>query len=178
MNGRHGRPVMTRLLAVLALGVWAGAAVAQKSSEREYESDAGRYTVTFPAKPSKKEDDRTVATAGGNLVVVTTRCEANGVIYSVAYTDYPTSFREVNASRILEGVVSGMKGDSKDATATELSDGEHSGRLVGVNSGENAMRAKVLLVGQRLYLVQVSGRKKAVATDATDKFLSSFVLDK
>lgn len=169
---------MTRLIAVLALGICAGAALAQKTTERGHVSDAGKYSVVFPAKPNKTEDDRTVATAGGNLTVVTTRCEVSNVVYSVTYTDYPDSFREVNAGRVLDGVVAGMKGDAKDATSTELTEGESVGRLVSVYSGENGMRAKVVLVGQRLYLVQVSGKKKAVATDATDKFLNSFVLAK
>ncbi len=165
------------LAALLALAV-GGSVFAQKTTSGHV-SDAGKYSVVFPVKPSKLEDDKSLSTAGGTLTLVTTRAEVNGVTYSVTYTDYPDTIRDVSPAVILDGVVNGMKGSDGEATAkqelTGLADGA-SGRVVTITARENSVRAKVVYTGRRLYLIQVCGKKDAVKVTAADEFLSSFVL--
>jgi hypothetical protein len=170
---------MARGLAVLACGFLAGAALAQKSNTAEHVSNAGKYSVVFPLKPSKVDADKSLATAAGNLAVVTSKAETSGAVYSVTYTDYPTAFREVSPARILEQVVAGMKGTDGEVSWTDdfTLDGA-TGRQVNIVAGENMVKAKVVLADTRLYLVQVSGKKEAVKGRAGDDFLASFALRK
>lgn len=169
---------MTRLLAVLVVGVWAGVAFADKKpSATDYTSEGGRYSVTFPAK--MKDNAEPVATSAGNLTVVTSRGEFGGAVYSVTYTDYPATFGIVAPKDLLDGVVNGMKGsDGKVTTTEQLTVGPAKGRSVTITAGENTVRAKVLLLDDRLYIVMVSGKKDTTRTAEADKFLDSFALTK
>lgn len=171
---------MTRLLAVLAVGVLAGIAVAERPPPGpvEHKSDTGRYTVTFPARSAPASVDKELATSAGNLTVWTTKGESAGAVYAVTYTDYPESFGIVNPKEILEGVVNRMKGDDGKATVDDTTLEGVSGKVVTVTAGENVVRAKVFLVEQRLYIVTVSGKKETTRGDAPDKFLSSFAFTK
>ena len=171
---------MTRLLAVIILGLWSGVALADKKpTPTEYTSEGGRYSATFPAKVSTKDDSEQVATSAGNLSVVTSRCEAGGAVYSVTYTDYPTSFGIVSPKDILDGVVNGMKGsDGKVATTEDVVVGVAKGRSVTITAGDNTVRAKVLLIDERLYIVMVTGKKDTTRVPEADKFLDSFTLTK
>lgn len=163
------------VLLVLAVG---GTAFAQKNTSG-YVSDAGRYSVVFPAKPNKVEDDKSLSTSGGTLSIVTTRAEIGGVTYSVTYTDYPDSIRDVSPGVILDGVANGMKGSdgevSGKAELTGLPTGV-SGQAFTITAKENTVRAKVVYSGRRLYLVQVCGKKDAVKGGVAEEFLSSFAV--
>jgi hypothetical protein len=151
---------------------------AQKSASGHV-SDAGRYSVVFPQKPTKLEDDKPLSTTGGTLTIVTSRAESNGLVYSVTYADYPDAIRGVSPSVILDGVVNGMKGPDGEVSAkgelTGLS-ADTTGRAVTIVARENCVRAKVIYTGQRLYLVQVCGKKEAVQGKAADDFLASFAV--
>ncbi len=170
---------MRKLLAVFVLGLVVGTAVAEKPTPTGHVSDAGKFSVVFPAKPLKLDADRQVATAGGNLTVVTSKYESGAVVYSVTYTDYPESFKEVSAAELLKGVVSGMKGADGQVSSDEKFDVTGgAGRSVSITAGDNVVRAKIYLTGRRLYLVQVSGKKDGTKGKAADDFLASFNLTK
>jgi len=170
---------MRTLLATLVVGVGVGTAFAEKPTSTGHVSDAGKYSVVFPAKPTKVDADKAVATASGNVTVITSKYESGNVVYSVTYTDYPESFKEVSPTRLLDGVVNGMKGTDGDLRATESFDVEGgAGRSVTILAGENVVRAKLYLQGRRLYLVQVSGKRDATNGKTADDFLASFHLAK
>jgi hypothetical protein len=179
MKADRRRFSMRTLLAVLVVGVGVGTALADKPTAAGHVSDAGKYSVVFPAKPTKVDADKAVATASGNLTVITSKYESGNAVYSVTYTDYPESFKEVIPSRVLDGVVNGMKGTDGQLLGSETFDVEGgAGRSVTISAGENVVRAKVYLTGRRLYLVQVSGRKDTTKGKAADDFLASFHLTK
>lgn len=178
---------MTRCLAVLVCVVFAGAALAQKTNTHGHVSDTGKYSVVFPVKPSKVESDKSIATAAGNLTLMTSKAEGNGVVYSVTYTDYPEAFKDkdVQPARLLDGVMNGMKGtdgqltgglplEVKDETGQVMKDG--TGRQFTINAGSNQVRVQLYLVGRRLYVVQASGKAVATQARAADEFLASFQL--
>ncbi len=170
---------MRTVLAVLVLVLGVGTALADKPTTSGHVSDAGKYSVVFPGKPTKLDSDKAVATAGGNLTVITSKYESGSAVYSVTYTDYPESFKEVIPSRVLDGVVNGMKGADGELLGSDVIDLDGgAGRSVTISAGENQVRAKVFLSGRRLYLVQVSGRKDATRGKSVDDFLSSFHLTK
>ena len=170
---------MRRILAGLILVVGAGTAVADKPNTTGHVSDAGQFSVVFPTKPTKTDSDKSVSTAAGNLTVVTSKCESNSVVYSVTYTDYPESFKDVIATRLLDGVVTGMKGTDGQVIGDEkLTVEGGTGRSVTIAAGESLVRAHLYLCGRRLYLVQVSGKKEATKGKTADEFLTSFHLTK
>jgi hypothetical protein len=164
---------------VFALGVLTGTALAASPPKpKDYTSEGGGYSVQFPGSSVKVEDDKApVATSAGNLKVVTAKCESNGVIYSVTYTDYPDTFGVVSTKEVLDGVVAGMKGSDGTVKATDITESEVSGRAVTVTAGDNLVRGKVFLDGRRLYLVMACGKKGAVQP-AADKFLDSFAFSR
>lgn len=165
------------LATLMALAV-GGAVLAQKTTTSGHVSDGGKYSVVFPVKPSKVEEEKALSTSGGTLSIVTTRAESSGVMYSVTYTELPETLRDVSPSAILDGVVTGMKGtDGEVSTRVELTglSGGATGRQVTITAKDNGVRAKLVLVGRRLYLVQVCGKKDAVNGKTAEDFLSSFV---
>lgn len=168
---------MRNWLGLVAVLLSVGVATAEKPSQTGVVSEAGRYSVVFPTKPAKTDSEKKLATAGGNLTVVTSRTESSSVVYSVTYTDYPPSFKEVSASELLKGVINGMKGN--DGIVSGEADFEvpgGSGRVFTITAGDNLVRGKVALAGNRLYLVQVSGKKDVAKEKAADEFLTSFVI--
>ena len=172
---------MQKLLAVFVLGLGVGAAMAEKPTATGHVSDAGKFSVVFPAKPTKLDGDKQLATAGGNLTVYTSKYETVDAIYSVTWTDYPESFKEVSASKLLDGVVGGMKGadgKAEDDKPFDVTGGVGRSVTLAVKDSGNVVRAKLYLTGRRLYMVQVSGKKEATKGKAADDFLASFCLSK
>lgn len=168
---------MRTLLAVLVVGTGVGHALADKPASSGHVSDSGKYSVVFPGKPAKVDTEKVVATASGNLTVFTSRHESGSAVYSVTYTDYPETFKEVSPGRLLDGVVAGMKGDDGKVVETESLEVEGGvGRSVTITAGDNRVRVKAYVVGRRLYLVQVSGRTDVTKGKVADEFLSSFHL--
>lgn len=170
---------MRRWYAIVVLALCAGVAIADKPSISKFITEAGRYSVEFPTRPSKLDADKSLATSGGNLTVVMSKAEKDGIVFSVTYTDYPESFNNVSASRILDGVIDRMKGDDGQVSGDggfEVDGG--SGRAVTITAGENVVKSKVALVGRRLYLVQACGKKEPMRGRSVDDFLASFRLTK
>jgi hypothetical protein len=168
---------MRNWLGLVAVLLCVGVATADKPVQGGVVSEGGRYSVVFPTKPSKTDSEKVLATAGGNLTVTTSRSESSSVVYSVTYTDYPMAFKEASAAELLKGVVNGMKGN--DGTVSGEADFDVPGgvgRVFTITAGDNLVRGKVALVGNRLYLVQVSGKKDAAKVKPADEFLSSFVI--
>ncbi len=172
---------MRKLLAVIVLGLCVGVVSAEKPTANGHVSDAGKFSVVFPAKPTKLDGDKQLATAGGNLTVYTSKYETGDAIYSVTWTDYPESYKEVSASKLLDGVVNGMKGTdgkSEDDKPFDVTGGAGRSVTITVKDSSNVVRAKLFLSGRRLYMVQVSGKKDATKGKAADDFLASFCLTK
>lgn len=170
---------MRRWLVIVVVALSASAVLADKSSLSKFSSETGKFTVDFPSRPNKTDSDKSLATASGNVTVVTSRAEKDGAVYSVTFADYPESFYGVSATHVLDGVIEGMKGKDGEVSGTSSFDVDGlPGRTATITAGENVVKAKVLLAGRRLYLVQVCGKKEAVRARAADDFLSSFRLEK
>ena len=145
-------------------------------------SPVGRYTVRFPRLP--KTDTKELAVGNGVTVpVVTAKADGkDGLVFAVVYADYPPEFREVSADKLLAGVRDGLKGKdgilTRDKPITFGAD-KLPAREVTVEAGKNAhnaVRAVLVLSGQRLYQVMVTGPKDAVGKKPADEFFKSFEL--
>ena len=100
------------VLAVVAAGVLASAAAGKDPEWKRYESEAGRYSASWPAKP--KDDTKTVRTPAGDLKVVTKAASPESdLTLSVTYTDYPPNYADLDRERLLDAVRNGLK--TKDA---------------------------------------------------------------
>jgi len=170
---------MRRWLVVVVLALSAGVVLADRSSVSKYASESGKFSIDFPTRPNKTDSDKSLATASGNVTVVTSKAEKDGLVFSVTFVNYPDSFASVSASRVLDGVIDGMKGNDGQVSAiSSFDEAGGSGRLATITAGENVVKVKTILVGTRLYLVQVCGKKDAMRARTTDEFLSSFRLTK
>jgi hypothetical protein len=134
-------------------------------------SEAG-FTAIFPNEPREMYKD--IATAAGNVTVVTYRVELKSIVYSVSFTDYPESFGEIDPEKILTGVRDGMKGDGSAKKDEKTHLDNIPGRDIVIEAGKNQIRSRVYLSKRRLYQVMVSGTTKIMADQAREKEIESF----
>lgn len=174
---------MMFLRAALVMCVVAGVAVAGRDIVlTSHESASGRFAADFPGKP--KTASRTVPSPAGGLTVTAETATAKGqsdVVFAVAYTDYPATFANLDASKLLIAVRDGMK--TRDGTISNEKDLTVDGdRPAGIEMqfdyGKTHTRAHLHLVGTRLYQVTVTGTKDDVESKTASLFLASFKLRK
>ena len=107
---------MMFLRALLVMLVVAGIAVAGRDiALTAHESKGGQFVADFPGKV--KSSSRTVPSPAGGLTVTSEIATAKGqsdVVFAVAYTDYPATFANLDASKLLTAVRDGMK--TRDGT--------------------------------------------------------------
>ena len=174
---------MMFLRTVLLLVFTAGVAVAARDIVlSSHESASGRFVADFPGKV--KSSSRTVPSPAGGLTVTSEIATAKGqsdVVFAVAYTDYPATFANLDASKLLTAVRDGMK--TRDGTIANekdlVVDGDRpAGIEVQFDYGKTHARAHLHLIGTRLYQVTVTGTKDDVESKPASLFLASFKLRK
>jgi hypothetical protein len=147
---------------------------------KTYTSKTGRFQVKLPHEP--ETETKTLVIGPGNQSVKVTTMKSAGpgsTVFAVTYADYPASFSNVPTRQILDGVRDGLK--STDGKVTEdsetfLGTDKLPGRQLRIDARRRAIRARVFLVGHRLYQVMVTGPADQVGSDAADAFLDSFEL--
>lgn len=150
--------------------------VARMACPIDFTSEAGRYRAKFPDKPATTSKDLST----GKQVVRVVNDRAPGphdLVFAVTFTDYPDSFTPVAPSRLLDGVTRGLTGqDGRVVSQTPLdaTEGIRAGRSLRIDAGKNAIRAKILLVGTRLYQVMVTGPRESMDDPSVGEFLDSF----
>ena len=157
---------------------FASLAVAQERKPKYlHESADGGYQVGLPGKPTKTTTQE-LTTAAGTLKVHTTLFDTrNDLVLSVTYADYPKEFVSVPAKKVLDGIRDTMKGldgeitDEKDVT---LGTDKHPGRQFRIAAGKTVIRARVYLVGTRVYQVMASGKKDAASGTVADDLFATF----
>jgi len=143
-------------------------------------STEGKYRATFPAEP--KVDTKSYATKLGVLPVTTEKHEVSpmALILSVTYTDYPREAGTITAKAILDSVRDGLKGkdgEVKTDDAITIGEAKHDGRELRITIGKDkVIRARVYLVGRRLYQVMAVGTITTVARPEADVLFNTFTL--
>lgn len=140
-------------------------------------SGKGNYKARFPAEPKA-----TMLTVG-EVAYTSQSATANGATFATGYADRAELDGEAQKKR------QAVLDDARDATVAELGEGAKMGKcelvvLAGRNrgweftgvAGDRHLRARVYLVGNRLYRVTVRGSADAVREDAATAFLDSFQL--
>jgi hypothetical protein len=158
--------------ALVVSPVWAG-----PSKKPQYAthtpSDQG-YTAIFPSEVDTSTKE--LATTAGNMSVRAARSDFGGVVYSVTVTEFPDSFRDATAAKLLDATRDGMKGVDGNLAKESASnlDGVQ-GKEVRIEVGRsNAIRARMFFVNHRLYQVMVVGPKDKLDGGEPDQFLKSF----
>ncbi len=174
---------MMFLRVLFVLIVTAGVAVAGRDIVlTAHESASGRFVADFPGKV--KAASRTVPSPAGGLTVTAETATAKGqsdIVFAVTYTDYPETFANLDASKLLNAVRDGMK--TRDGTISNekdlIADGDRpAGIEVQFDYGKTHTRAHLHLIGTRLYQATVTGTKDDVESKTASLFLASFKLRK
>lgn len=165
----------------------APAAEYNASAWQEFSSAAGRFKVLFPGVPTEKVQKFEAQGANFELHLHQLKTLAE---YSVMYADYPVAAGDAaTAKQVLDN---GARGAAASVNAEILSIEEitidaHPGRLLKERMRNGSyMRAKMVLVGQRLYQVAITTpNDEDQAPDGGEfyrmiaaKFLDSFRLHK
>lgn len=170
------RPVHHTLRAALALAaiVFAGCA----DAPTEFVSRADKFKAQFGATPQTSE--RTV----GGTRSVTYKVESSAGARSVTITSLPVKGDE--PPEFTSWALDSAKGDliraaggKEESSRSNVLAGKYPGREFSASITQptkGAMRARIWLVGGRLYQVMVIGTDDFVNTDATGEFLNSFQL--
>lgn len=144
---------------------------------KNFPSKEGKYQVKMPAKPKSQS----VETAGTTMHLAT--CEERDGALSVGYGDMPIPAKET-AEEIETRLDGARDGAMKNSGQTLISEekiklaGKHPGRLLNgsLPGGKGITRSKFFIVGKRLYIVQVIGKKEFVESADAKTFLDSFKL--
>lgn len=164
------KPFQALIVFVLVAGV---AAADSKPKPTTATPVGAGFSVIFPSE--FKETTKDIATAAGNMTVITFRVELKSVVYSVSYADYPEALGKLDPEQILGGVRDGMKGTDGSTKKDDRRDLDGViGREVVIEAEKNQIRGRLFLSKRRLYQVLVSGSKKNIVDKDADAFFSSF----
>lgn len=158
---------------LLAFTVLCGFTLAWK----EFRSTEGRFSVSMPGTP--EVETREVPSDLGPLSTHVFTATEKSIPYVVAYTDYPVDSPDAEMSAtILNGARDGVV---KSLGATVVKEKEiqldgHPGKDLEMTSGPLRLRAKIYLVGVRLYQVLSVAPKAGKVPKSVDRFLASFKL--
>lgn len=168
--------------AVVCLLVVVGVACSadRKPPNFTHTSTESGFSVGLPGKP--KTQTKQIATVTGMLTVHIMRYDGSrDLVLSVTRTDYPTEFAGVEPAKLFTEMVKEMKGadgkvtEEKDVT---LGAEKHPGREVRIEANKQVVRARMYLVGTRLFQVIATGGKAGVASAAAEDLFDTFELTK
>ncbi len=149
-----------------------------------FSSKEGGFTLSLPGKP--KEQRQPVGTAGGSVTAIMYFTEVGSTAFGVGYGDYPGSAANVDPQAVLKGA---RDGAAKNVNGTVVSEkpielAGHPGLEIAVETPASAKmpggamyRARIYLVGNRLYQVIYVALKKEEHAADYQKLFDSFHLD-
>lgn len=153
-----------------------GRGTTQKANTwRTFSSPEGRFSVLMPGTPLAHKQN--VQTPVGALALNIFLVERGNKSYGVSYSDYPKDLVENGSSdSILSGAQAGSVANVKGRVVAEkkIALGQHPGREYQLSTPQGGYRARIYLVGERLYQNIVMG--PVTPSEDADKFFDSFQL--
>jgi hypothetical protein len=145
-----------------------------------YASSDGRYKVLFPG--AVRTDVVQVSAGKAKIPLTIDTVELlGGTAFMVTFIDTPDDVAMQPAATRLDKVRDGNKGDvgkvleEKDLTiGTE----KYAARDVLIEKGDGCIRNRIVIAGNRLYQVMITGKKDVVSSPSASKFLDSFEVTK
>lgn len=173
------------LVCLLALGLFVGACGSdepQAPAYKTFTSDEGKFSAQFPGTP--KRDARTESAGDIDLNLVHFSVDNGDEAISVSFIDYPDAVSTQDPKLLLDsiaegaasaadGTIQGAKSTLKSKTPTTV-DG-HEAIDFEVEIDERDLVARAILVGARMYLLQVVSEPEVTST-SYDKLTSTFKL--
>ena len=152
------------------------------SRPKEFRSAAGKFSVEAPIP--LKEQVQPIDTPAGKIDAHIFMAESKTIAYVVAYADYPEQVvSQSNPELVLNGARDGMVGNvnGKLVLETRITINNYPGREVVVDvkmpdGKDGTVKARLYLVKNRLYQVEVVTTKGEVAITTINSFLDSFKL--
>lgn len=144
----------------------------------EYVSSPGRFKIRFPGVPN--EFGGTVDSKVGKLAVHFV-VHATDVTHAVNYTDYPMNLEQPELVKSFldnardGGLARVAKEEPRILSETDVSVEGHPGRLFQMElKGDAIIRHKIVLVGNRVYVLGVGTSKRPDAQAEHEKLANSF----
>jgi hypothetical protein len=148
------------------------------SAWQEFSHAAGKFTVLMPAAPT--EQQQVIQTAAGPITMYMFFHELKGgqSMYGVIYSDYPALVANADPQKVLDGGRDGAVADMKGRLVQEqnITIQGHPGRELHIEVPQGMVKARIYLVGVRLYQALSVGAKEMIRPEDTEKFFSSFRL--
>ena len=147
-------------------------------SGTEYVSAAGRFTIRFPGVPQEFEGthDTKVGQIASRFVMLNT-----DITHVVNYTDYPMNMEQPElVKRVLDNARDGglarvAKEEPRILSETDVSVLGHPGKLLRVElKGDAIVRYKIVVVGNRVYVLSVGTPKRPDAQADYEKRATTF----
>ena len=161
------------IAAIVILGL-AGTVSAQ---DKKYESKEGKYSVTFPGKPTS------MTQKAGEIELNITIVEKGGGGMAVIYSDLPgAAVKDAKPKDILEkgekGLIDNFKAKVTKSKDIEFGKQKFPAREITGEKDSLQLRITIILVENRLYQVFVVGPKDLVEGKDTEDFFKSFEVTK
>lgn len=165
--------------AITAIVMNKGGAAQTASAWQEFSHAAGKFTVLMPAAP--KEQQQAVQTVAGPIAMHMFFYEFKGgqSMYGVIYSDYPASVANADPQKVLDGGRDGAVAEMKGRLLQEqnITIQGHPGRELHIEIPQGMVKARIYLVGVRLYQILSVSTKEMISPEDTEKFFSSFRLE-
>ncbi len=171
---------MRTLPASLLLLFTFSAASADAKKEFELKSKDGRFSITFPGKPTEKTSEVPLKGSDQKVSVTNHVLEVGKSAYIVAYNDYPKGVLAPNGQDVLKGVRDGNMGTTGELVTQKV--GTFGTKKLPMREftftkDKLHFRNMLILDGTRLYQVMiVSDSAKSLTSDTAKEFYESFKL--
>jgi len=172
-----------RFLSILVLALAGVAWAEDKPKEWQlFSPEGGKFQVTVPGKPRELQQQITLPDGKATVYMFAVEPDPNSA-YLSSYVDLSSD--PLPADRLKQALDGCQDGNAKSLKGTVQSQKEitigkakHPGReiVIVVPEKKQVYRARVYMVGGRLYQVVALGSKEFAESKDTDKFLGSFKL--
>lgn len=160
-------------LAMLALVLLLAGCQDPPPESETFTSDEGRFRVDFPAEPERRSQNVGAGESRMELVAFTA-ADGDGQVFSVAYADYPqdmaTDPKELLDSAV-DGAASSTGGSVTSREQSTYQDNEAIEYLI--DGADSQIRARAVLAGSRLYILQVVRQEDPVQASRFETFAGS-----
>lgn len=138
-----------------------------------FTSDEGRFRADFPAEPERRSQNVGAGDSRMELVAFTA-ADGDGQVYSVAYADYPEDMA-TDPGELLDSAVDGaVSSTGGSVTSREPSAyQDHEAIDYVIDGAGSQVRARAVLAGSRLYIVQVVRQEDPVEASRFESFAGS-----
>lgn len=179
------KPFPRILLALITAALMLGACGGQEPEQPEYQTftnEEANFSADFPGEP--RRESRTENAGDVRLNLVHFSVDNGDEAVSVSYIDYPQAIAEQDPTALLDSIAEGAAGaadgniegaDSELVSKTPTTFEGHQAIDFEVDIDDRELQARAILVGTRMYLMQVV-REPDVDDTSYERLIESFEL--